>query len=116
MLVTIFLLWLCSVQCGIYPYFQSTSNFDRIQLRRAVTLAAIAQGKTYPNPCVGCVIVDINGEVVGEGYHSKCGEPHAEVIALREAGAKAAGGTAYVSLEPCNHYGRTPPCTHALVK
>lgn len=86
---------------------------DRLYMRRALELASRAIGKTSPNPCVGCVIVK-NGVVIGEGYHKKAGEPHAEVNALREAGEDAKGSTAYVSLEPCNHFGRTPPCTHAL--
>ena len=84
-------------------------------MRRALELAATATGKTFPNPVVGCVIVDPSGEVVGEGFHPKAGEPHAEVFALRAAGDKARGCTAYVSLEPCNHFGRTPPCSRALV-
>lgn len=73
-------------------------------------------GKTRPNPVVGCVVLDKYGNVVGEGFHPKAGEPHAEVFALLEAGDKAIGGTAYVTLEPCNHHGRTPPCVDALLK
>jgi diaminohydroxyphosphoribosylaminopyrimidine deaminase/5-amino-6-(5-phosphoribosylamino)uracil reductase len=85
-------------------------------MRHALTLAAKATGKTFPNPVVGCVIVDpALNSVVGEGFHLKAGEPHAEVFALRAAGANARGCTAYVSLEPCNHFGRTPPCSRALV-
>lgn len=85
-------------------------------MRRALELAGKGVGCTRPNPVVGCVILDAEGEVVGEGFHPRAGEPHAEVWALRQAGEKARGGTAYVTLEPCNHYGRTPPCTEALLK
>nr|WP_299409017.1 bifunctional diaminohydroxyphosphoribosylaminopyrimidine deaminase/5-amino-6-(5-phosphoribosylamino)uracil reductase RibD [Acaryochloris sp. IP29b_bin.148] len=84
-------------------------------MRRCLQLAKQAAGFTTPNPLVGCVI-ERDGEIVGEGYHPKAGEPHAEVFALRAAGSKAKGATAYVSLEPCNHFGRTPPCSEALVK
>lgn len=84
-------------------------------MRRAVDLARTALGKTSPNPIVGCVIVR-DGEIVGEGFHPKAGEPHAEVFALRQAGKLAKGATAYVSLEPCNHFGRTPPCSQALLR
>lgn len=84
-------------------------------MRRALELARRGGGHTYPNPAVGCVIVDAAGTVVGEGYHPRAGLPHAEVYALRAAGQAAAGATAYVTLEPCNHYGRTPPCSRALV-
>lgn len=83
-------------------------------MRRALSLAERARGQTHPNPMVGCVLVR-DGVVVGEGFHPKAGEPHAEVFALRAAGNKAEGATAYVTLEPCNHYGRTPPCSLALV-
>lgn len=83
-------------------------------MRRCLALAQQAAGRTAPNPLVGCVIVR-DGEIVGEGFHPKAGEPHAEVFALQAAGERAAGATAYVSLEPCNHYGRTPPCTEALI-
>lgn len=77
-------------------------------------LARTAVGCTSPNPMVGCVIVR-DGEIVGEGFHPKAGQPHAEVFAVKNAGILAENATAYVSLEPCNHYGRTPPCTEALI-
>lgn len=83
-------------------------------MQRALALAARGAGATHPNPAVGCVLVR-DGRVVGEGYHPKAGLPHAEVYALRAAGQAAAGATAYVTLEPCNHHGRTPPCSRALV-
>jgi diaminohydroxyphosphoribosylaminopyrimidine deaminase/5-amino-6-(5-phosphoribosylamino)uracil reductase len=70
---------------------------------------------TSPNPRVGCVIV-LNGEVVGEGFHKKAGQGHAEVYALKQAGSKAKGATAYITLEPCSHFGLTPPCAEALIK
>ncbi|KAG8073177.1 hypothetical protein GUJ93_ZPchr0006g43195 [Zizania palustris] len=88
---------------------------DGLYMRRCVELARKAAGHTSPNPMVGCVIVR-DGRVVGEGFHPKAGQPHAEVFALRDAGDLAENATAYVSLEPCNHYGRTPPCTEALIK
>eukprot|EP00270_Netrium_digitus_P007147 TRINITY_DN2077_c0_g1_i2.p1 TRINITY_DN2077_c0_g1~~TRINITY_DN2077_c0_g1_i2.p1 ORF type:complete len:481 (-),score=106.29 TRINITY_DN2077_c0_g1_i2:154-1596(-) len=94
---------------------EGTTEEDGVYMRRAVELARKALGKTSPNPIVGCVIVK-DGEVVGEGFHPKAGEPHAEVFALRQAGAAAKGATAFVSLEPCNHFGRTPPCTQALIR
>ncbi len=84
-------------------------------MRRAVELAARALGATSPNPVVGCVITDASGEIVGEGHHQRAGGPHAEVHALRAAGDRARGGTAYVTLEPCNHTGRTGPCAQALI-
>lgn len=82
---------------------------------RAIQLAELGRGKTHPNPVVGCVIVK-NGEIVGEGYHEYAGGPHAEVVALRHAGELARGATLIVTLEPCNHYGRTPPCTEAIIE
>ena len=91
-----------------------STEFDRQMIRRCVELAQQAWGKTAPNPLVGAVIVK-DGEIVGEGFHPGVGQPHAEVFALREAGEQARGATIYVSLEPCNHYGRTPPCAAALV-
>ncbi|MFI9123677.1 bifunctional diaminohydroxyphosphoribosylaminopyrimidine deaminase/5-amino-6-(5-phosphoribosylamino)uracil reductase RibD [Streptomyces bikiniensis] len=89
---------------------------DTTAMRRAVELAARALGATSPNPVVGCVITDASGHQVGEGYHRHAGGPHAEVHALREAGVLARGGTAYVTLEPCDHTGRTGPCSQALVE
>lgn len=84
-------------------------------MRLAVQQAEKVKGTTYPNPPVGAVILDRNGEVAGVGATEPPGGPHAEVVALRRAGERAAGGTAVVALEPCNHYGRTPPCVDALV-
>lgn len=84
-------------------------------MARAFNLALLGARTAYPNPLVGCVIVK-DGVIVGEGYHSKAGEPHAEVYALNKAGEKARGATAYVTLEPCNHTGKTPPCSQALIK
>ncbi len=89
--------------------------FDRQCMARAIRLARRGWYTARPNPRVGCVIAR-NGEVVGEGYHHRAGEPHAEVNALAAAGEQARGGTAYVSLEPCNHSGRTGPCSLALVE
>ena len=83
-------------------------------MRRAVSLARQALGSTSPNPAVGAVVVK-NGEIVGEGFTQPAGEDHAEVVALREAGSRANGATLYVTLEPCNHFGRTPPCTDAII-
>lgn len=87
---------------------------DEIFMARALELARRGRFTTTPNPNVGCVIVR-DREVVGEGYHFRAGEPHAEVHALRMAGEKARGATAYVTLEPCSHHGRTPPCCDALI-
>ncbi|GIX32868.1 MAG: riboflavin biosynthesis protein RibD [Lysobacterales bacterium] len=83
-------------------------------MRRALELAARGEYTARPNPCVGCVLVR-DGEVVGEGYHARAGGPHAEVEALRMAGDRARGATAYLNLEPCAHHGRTPPCADALI-
>lgn len=88
---------------------------DQIWMRRAIELARQGQYSTKPNPNVGCVIVK-DGVVVGEGFHPKAGQPHAEVFAMRQAGEQAHGATAYVTLEPCAHYGRTPPCAKGLVE
>ncbi|XP_010254089.1 PREDICTED: riboflavin biosynthesis protein PYRD, chloroplastic isoform X2 [Nelumbo nucifera] len=94
---------------------ESFTDEDRFYMRRCVQLAKTAIGCTSPNPMVGCVIVK-DGNIVGEGFHPKAGQPHAEVFALRSAGDSSEDATAYVSLEPCNHYGRTPPCTEALIR
>jgi len=88
---------------------------DVTMMARALKLAARGCYTTMPNPVVGCVIAHGN-EVVGEGWHEQVGEPHAEVHALRAAGDKASGATAYVTLEPCSHHGRTPPCAEALIE
>lgn len=87
---------------------------DRGFMALALGLARKGKGRTFPNPCVGCVLVK-DGEIVGQGYHPKAGMPHAEIYALYMAGDRAAGATAYVTLEPCNHFGRTPPCSQAFV-
>lgn len=90
-------------------------RFDEsVYMRRALMLAARGVGRVEPNPMVGCVLVKA-GRVVGEGYHRKFGGPHAEVEAIRDAGNSARGATAYVTLEPCCHFGKTPPCTDALL-
>ncbi len=86
---------------------------DRAFMRRALSLARRGWGRTAPNPMVGAVVVR-DGVVVGEGFHARFGAPHAEVVALRAAGAQARGATLYVSLEPCTHHGKTPPCTDAI--
>ena len=87
---------------------------DNDYMTRALALAARGLWTTTPNPRVGCVIVR-DGEVVGEGWHARAGGPHAEVVALQAAGERARGATAYVTLEPCHHHGRTPPCDEALI-
>jgi len=83
---------------------------------RAIELARRGLGSTSPNPIVGCVLLDANGEIVGEGFHAYAGGPHAEIVALAQAGERARGGTAVVTLEPCNHVGRTGPCASALIQ
>jgi diaminohydroxyphosphoribosylaminopyrimidine deaminase/5-amino-6-(5-phosphoribosylamino)uracil reductase len=92
----------------------SFSAVDHGMMARALQLAERGMWTTTPNPRVGCVLTR-DGEVIGEGWHEKAGEPHAEVNALRAAGERARGATAYVTLEPCSHHGRTPPCAEALV-
>jgi diaminohydroxyphosphoribosylaminopyrimidine deaminase/5-amino-6-(5-phosphoribosylamino)uracil reductase len=90
-------------------------DIDRKYMRLALREAKKGIGRTSPNPSVGAVIVK-NNKVVGKGYHKQAGTPHAEIHALKEAGKKAKGATLYVTLEPCNHTGRTPPCTEAVLK
>lgn len=84
-------------------------------MRRALQLAALASGRTSPNPLVGAVLLDRQDVLVGEGFHARAGEPHAEVMALAQAGERARGGTLVVTLEPCCHHGRTPPCSAAVI-
>lgn len=88
---------------------------NRYFMQRALELASKAAGRTSPNPLVGAVVVK-DGEIVGEGYHRRAGEPHAGVVALAAAGENSRNATLYVTLEPCNHYGKTPPCTEAVIK
>ena len=88
---------------------------DAGYMARALQLAQRGLYTTHPNPRVGCVLVN-NGEIVGEGWHARAGGPHAEVEALAQAADSAQGATAYVTLEPCCHQGRTPPCSQALIK
>ncbi|GBL31578.1 riboflavin biosynthesis protein RibD [Actinomycetota bacterium] len=87
-----------------------------VAMQRAIALAEKALGKTAPNPIVGAVIIDSNGNVVGEGFHDRVNSPdHAEVVAIKAAGVKAKGATIVVSLEPCNHSGRTGACVQAII-
>src|SRR5256714_7043895 len=88
---------------------------DAEHMRRALALAQQGWGQTAPNPMVGAVVVK-DGSVVGEGYHARFGEAHAEALALKAAGDRARGATMYVTLEPCNHFGKTPPCTEAILQ
>jgi diaminohydroxyphosphoribosylaminopyrimidine deaminase/5-amino-6-(5-phosphoribosylamino)uracil reductase len=91
------------------------SAAERAAMRRAIALSAAGLGTTSPNPPVGCILLGPGNRIVGEGYHERKGESHAEAQALAAAGPLAAGSTAVVTLEPCNHHGRTPPCRQALI-
>lgn len=91
------------------------SAADHAHMAHALQLAARGLYSTAPNPSVGCVLLDASGERVGEGWHLRAGEPHAEVLALRQSAGRERGGTAYVTLEPCSHHGRTPPCVEAVL-
>ncbi len=88
---------------------------DAVHMARCLALGRRAEGRTAPNPMVGAVVVR-DGEVVGEGWHARAGAPHAEAIALEAAGERARGATLYVNLEPCCHFGRTPPCVEAILR
>lgn len=92
-----------------------SSSFDERMMQRAIELAVLGRHTTQPNPCVGCVVTQ-GDRIVGEGWHRKWGEPHAEPLALQAAGANAKGATVYVTLEPHSYQGRTPPCTDALIR
>lgn len=92
------------------------SSMDEAYIAQCLSLAELGLGTVSPNPMVGSVVLDADGRKVGEGYHSRAGEAHAEVFALEQAGEKAQGGTLYVNLEPCNHQGRTPPCTGRIIQ
>ncbi|MEM7065466.1 MAG: bifunctional diaminohydroxyphosphoribosylaminopyrimidine deaminase/5-amino-6-(5-phosphoribosylamino)uracil reductase RibD [Cyanobacteria bacterium P01_B01_bin.77] len=98
-----------------FEHSSETASEHRAMMRRCLELAAQGAGLTAPNPMVGAVIVK-DGKIVGEGFHPQVGQPHAEVFALRVAGEAAQGATLYVNLEPCNHTGRTPPCTEAVLQ
>jgi diaminohydroxyphosphoribosylaminopyrimidine deaminase/5-amino-6-(5-phosphoribosylamino)uracil reductase len=89
---------------------------DDRHMTRALALAATGRGAVEPNPMVGAVVVDAAGQVIGEGWHARYGGPHAEVVAFAAAGERARGGTLYVTLEPCCHHGKTPPCTDAVLR
>lgn len=107
------------VPCRLLPFPRSSASgkvvvSDEAYMERALGLAERGRGLVCPNPLVGAVVVS-GGRVIGEGFHEGPGQPHAEVVALREAGEAARGATLYVSLEPCDHHGRTPPCTDAIV-
>ncbi len=93
----------------------SFSDSDQGFMHKALDLARKASGLTSPNPLVGAVVV-ADDKIVGSGFHPQAGEPHAEIFALREAGDRARDADLYVTLEPCNHQGRTPPCTEAIIK
>ena len=90
------------------------SAADHAHMARALRLAERGMFTTQPNPRVGCVIAK-GDDIIAEGWHQRAGEPHAEVFALRDAGERACGATAYVTLEPCSHYGKTPPCADAVI-
>jgi diaminohydroxyphosphoribosylaminopyrimidine deaminase/5-amino-6-(5-phosphoribosylamino)uracil reductase len=92
------------------------SEAEQAAMRRALELGETVRGRTSPNPAVGAVVLDPSGDVAGEGATQPPGRPHAEVEALREAGQQARGGTMVVTLEPCVHTGRTPPCVDALIE
>lgn len=92
-----------------------SSSFDERMMQRAIELAALGRHTTQPNPCVGCIVTQ-GEQIVGEGWHRKWGEPHAEPLALQAAGEKTKGATVYVTLEPHSYQGRTPPCTDALIR
>jgi diaminohydroxyphosphoribosylaminopyrimidine deaminase/5-amino-6-(5-phosphoribosylamino)uracil reductase len=103
-----------SPRAGI-GYCSSSSQWHG-WMERALQLAALGAGRTSPNPMVGALVLDRSGQLVGEGFHAAAGEPHAEVGALVQAGERARGGTLIVTLEPCCHQGRTPPCSQAVIR
>src|SRR5499426_1649832 len=116
--VALFAPW-CVSATGLFhgsmsPVSPRSKSVDERYMRRALRLAERGRGRVNPNPMVGAVIVR-GGRVVGEGWHRAVGEAHAEVVALRRAGARARGATMYVTLEPCAHTGRTPPCVDAMI-
>ncbi len=105
----------CTIWLKIYEKKEGMDMTDRDYMNRAIELAKYGIGWTNPNPVVGAVIVK-DGRIIGEGYHRRCGEPHAERNAIASLKESAAGASLYVTLEPCCHYGRTPPCTEAILE
>ena len=105
----------CTIWIKIYEKKEGMDMTDRDYMSRAIELAKHGIGWTSPNPVVGAVIVK-DGRIIGEGYHRRCGEPHAERNAIASLKESAAGASLYVTLEPCCHYGRTPPCTEAILE
>ena len=104
---------MCRELCSEAP-MTTIADIDRRHLARAIEIAEQGRGRVSPNPLVGAVIADVDGPI-GEGYHREVGAPHAEVEAIRAAGARdLSDATLYISLEPCCHHGRTPPCTDAI--
>lgn len=93
---------------------KTITRLDKMYMKQALRLASLGIYTAYPNPAVGCVIVR-DGKIIGQGYHHKAGEPHAEVMAIRDAHEDVLGACVYVTLEPCSHYGRTPPCAQKLI-
>lgn len=91
-------------------------NYYETHIKKCIELAKNGAGKVSPNPLVGAVVIDKNNNIIGEGFHKKYGEAHAEVNALNQAGDEAKGGTLFVSLEPCSHYGKTPPCVDLIIE
>lgn len=91
-------------------------NLDEKYIQECIELARLGEGKVSPNPLVGAIVLDKNGEIAGKGYHMKYGEAHAEVNVLNEAGEKAKEGTLYINLEPCSHFGKTPPCADRVIE
>ena len=96
-------------------YPEEQKKIDEMYMERALALAARGRGTTTPNPMVGAVIVK-DGRIIGEGYHIRAGEGHAEVNAFKNAAEDVTGATMYVTLEPCSHYGKTPPCADKIVE
>ena len=105
----------CSSRSGKCGHRDVLNMNDADYMTRALFHAARGRGRTSPNPVVGAVVVSSDGVVVGQGFHQRAGEPHAEVRALDAAGARAAGATLYCTLEPCSHVGRTGPCVERIV-
>ena len=104
----------CSLRGTSKPSDMEPTELDLWHMERALELAIRGQGHVEPNPMVGCVIAQ-GAEIIGEGWHGEFGGPHAEVEALRIAGRRTAGATMFVTLEPCCHHGKTPPCTKAII-